>query len=197
MDKVIDYIIALTNLYGLVHKGKVIEIYNMQNADKIDYGVIQSIIINKKQYLVDKYVYIHGDYFVYLSIIVAGTFEEELRAKKGKPFYIPKKEELLKYKDSTYFEVTKEYEELLNFLKKMFFRKSRAEDLCREIQMYCQSFKAMENLPLLFEEKKIRFKNKKQLDELTRLIRDFANNTRIWQNNGYTPNELDELKGKK
>lgn len=103
----------------------------------------------------------------------------------------------MKYKDSTFFEVNKKYEELLNFLKKLFFRKSRAEDLCHEIQMYCQSFKAIENLPLLFEKKKIRFKNEKQLDELTSLIRDLANNTRAWQNNGYTPNELDELKWKK
>lgn len=194
MDRVIDYIIALTNLYGLVHKHKVIEIYNMQNADRIDDWIIQSIIQRKKHCLINSYIYIHGDYFVYLSIIVAGTFEEELRAKKGKPFYIPEKEELLKYKDSTYFEVNEEYEELLKFLKKMFLRKSKAEDLCHEIQMCCQSFRAMENLSLLFEEKKIRFRNEKKLDVFTGLIRDLANNTRIWQNNGYTPSELDELK---
>lgn len=36
MNKITDYIIALTNIYGLVHKDKVVEIYNMQNEDKID-----------------------------------------------------------------------------------------------------------------------------------------------------------------
>lgn len=91
MNKVIDYIIALTNLYGLVHKSKVIEIYNMQNADKIDEEAIQSITKNKKKYLIDKYVYAHGDYFVYLSIIVADTFEEELRVKKGNLFIYQRK----------------------------------------------------------------------------------------------------------
>ncbi|WP_156779691.1 hypothetical protein [Desulforamulus reducens] len=193
MDKVMDYIQALTNLYGVVHKDKVQEIYNQQNDDKIDDKSMEYIIKEKKDYLINhRQITVHKDYFVYLSIMVAGSyFDEELRAKEGKPYYIPEKEELLKYKDVNYFEVNKEYEELLQFLKKMFWRKSKAEDVAREIQMHCESFRAMENLHLLFEEKKIRFKNAKQADELMRLIRNLANNTRIWQNNGYTPNELD------
>ena len=36
MNKITDYIISLTHLYGLVHKDKVIEIYNMQNEEKIE-----------------------------------------------------------------------------------------------------------------------------------------------------------------
>ncbi len=44
----------------------------------------------------------------------------------------------------------------------------------------------MENIGIFFEEEKIRFKNQEQLEELMRLIRNLANNTRIWQNNGYT-----------
>ncbi|ACB86124.1 hypothetical protein [Natranaerobius thermophilus] len=41
---VLDYIISLTNLYGLVHKDKVIEIYNMQNNDQINTEIIDSIM---------------------------------------------------------------------------------------------------------------------------------------------------------
>ncbi len=96
-------------------------------------------------------------------------------------------------KNADYFEVTKEYEELLQFLRKMFWRKSKAEYLAKEIQSYCESFRAMENIHLLFEEEKIRFKSQKQAEELMRLIRNLANNTRIFQNNGYTPNELEEM----
>jgi hypothetical protein len=36
MNKITDYIISLTHLYGLVHKDKVVEIYNMQNEEKIE-----------------------------------------------------------------------------------------------------------------------------------------------------------------
>jgi hypothetical protein len=48
MDLLMDYIQALTNLYGVIHKSKVIEIYNMQNNDKIDDKPINYIIKEKK-----------------------------------------------------------------------------------------------------------------------------------------------------
>ena len=165
----------------------------MQNKDEITNQIIMIIIKEKRQCLIDKYIYIKGDYFVNIAIMVLDQFDEELDAKKGKSFYIPEKEELLKYKSLSYFEINKEYEDLLNFLKRMFFRKSKAEAICREIQMNCRSIRAMENLPLLFEEKKIRFRNTRQLENLMSLIRSLANNTRLWQNNGYTSNELSEI----
>lgn len=34
MNKLLDYIISLTHLYGLVHKDKLLEIYNLQNEAK-------------------------------------------------------------------------------------------------------------------------------------------------------------------
>lgn len=194
MDTVIKYIKALINFYGLVHKDKVVEIYNMQNKDQINDQVMQTIIKEKEEYLLNEIcISIHKNYFVYLTIMIGDYFEEELRFKKGKPFYIPEKEELLKYTDPNYFEVSKEYEELYKFVKKMFWRKSRAKKVCRGIQRYCENFRAMENLQILFEEQKIKFKSAKQADELMNLIRNLSNNTRIWQNNGYTPNELEEM----
>ncbi len=77
----------------------------------------------------------------------------------------------------------------------MVWRKSKAEHICREIQSICESSRAIKNLPLLLEELKIRFKNAGQLEELMSLIRELVNSTRIWQNNGYTPNELSEIMG--
>ena len=194
MDMVLNYIKALVKIYGLVHKDKVVEIYNMQNEDYINDQVIQTIIKEKEVYLLNEIcISIHKNYFVYLTIMVGDHFEEELKLKKGKPFYIPEKEELLKYTDPYYFEINKEYEELFKFVKKMFWRKSKAKKVCREIQSYCENYRAMENLHILFEEQKIKFKNARQTDELMSLIRNLANNTRIWQNNGYTPNELEKM----
>jgi len=33
-------------------------------------------------------------------------FDMELEQRKGKPYYVPEKEELLKYRDNLYFEIT-------------------------------------------------------------------------------------------
>ncbi len=53
----------------------------------------------------------HGDYFVSSPIWHVESFQEALETRKGKPFYIPAKKELLKYQDEDYFPVTrvKEY----------------------------------------------------------------------------------------
>lgn len=65
-----DYIQALTNLYGVVHKSKVMEIYNTQNKEKIDNKTLDYIIKEQESYLVNnRCVIIKKDYFVYLSIM--------------------------------------------------------------------------------------------------------------------------------
>ena len=37
-EAIIDYIISLTHLYGLVHRDKAAEIFNLQNEEKIEIG---------------------------------------------------------------------------------------------------------------------------------------------------------------
>ena len=46
MYKLVDYIISLTNLNGLVHKDKVLDIFNLQNEEKIDIEALNSIMRN-------------------------------------------------------------------------------------------------------------------------------------------------------
>lgn len=73
-----DYIQALTNLYGVVHKSKVIEIFNLQNEDKIDAKTMDNIIKEKKSYLINKLlVTVKKDHFVYLSIMADEKYFEE------------------------------------------------------------------------------------------------------------------------
>lgn len=194
MEKIIEYIISLTHLYGLVHKNKVVEIFNQQNEEKVELDFIETIIKEKRQFLLnDEYITIHNNYFVYISIMVSDNFLKELELRKNKPYYTPYKDELLKYIDINYFEVNKEYEELLDFLKKIYWRKTKAEKVCREIKYICKSLKSIENLPLFIEKWKVPMKNQKQLDEFIRLVTDLANNTRVWENNGFTPNELEKI----
>ena len=44
MSQLTQYIIALTNLYGMVHKDKVAEIYNSQNEDQISLADIEALL---------------------------------------------------------------------------------------------------------------------------------------------------------
>ena len=136
----LDYAISLTHLYGLVHNNKVLEIYNMQNDDKVNKEDLAAIIEVAPRELSDNFVEIYADYFVAESILEFDEFDEQLGQRKGKPFYIPEKEELLKYKDDLYFEVNKEYQALLSYITKNIFDgdEYKAEMLCEDVQGICQ-----------------------------------------------------------
>jgi len=99
MNKITDYIISLTHLYGLVYKDKVVEIYNMQNEDEIE--KIDTVRLKADNTSIDfselnnNFVEVFNDYFVHETIMEFDEFDEHLKKCAGKPFYIPEQEELL------------------------------------------------------------------------------------------------------
>jgi len=193
-ELLIDYIISLTHLYGLVHKDKVLEIYNLQNENKVDEQAIIDIMKEDPQELKDNYIEIYKDYFVNDSILEFRDFDELLRQKEGKPYYIPDKEELLKYKDDTYFEVNEQYNALKDYIAKNLMEGDdhKAEVLCDDIQGRCQFGFAINEIIDAFNERNISFEGEGQLNEVLQLVMDLKNNTRIWENNGHTPQEIFE-----
>lgn len=191
MNLIDEYIISLSSLYGLVHKEKVVEIYNMQNENEITLSHLELIMENNEDMLESHFVYVEGNYFVHETIIAFDEFDLYITQKMGKPYYIPDKKELLKYKDQFYFEKPKEYWILVDYITRELVEndKQRAEEVSEDIQGLCQSEASpvvvLENISRLIE-----FKDEKQISELMNLIMNLSNNTRIWANNGYTPNEL-------
>lgn len=57
MNLITDYIISLSSLYGLVHKEKVAEIYNMKNEEEITLTQIERIMENEQAMLEKHFVY--------------------------------------------------------------------------------------------------------------------------------------------
>ncbi|MGF7185306.1 hypothetical protein GGQ84_001392 [Desulfitispora alkaliphila] len=191
---IIDYAISLTHLYGLVHKDKVVEIYNSQNEDKIDGQAISDIMKEVPKELKDNFVEIHKDYFVAESILEFRDFDEQLRQSKGKPYYIPEKMELLKYKDELYFEENKQYKALKFYLAKNLLDGDdyKAEMLSEDIQGVCQFGFSVNKIFDIFNNRNVNFKSEEQVNEVMQLVMDLANNTRLWENNGHTPQEIFE-----
>jgi hypothetical protein len=198
MNRITDYIISLTHLYGLVHKDKVLEIYNIQNEKKIE--EIDTVRLKADGIdidfaeLIKNFVEVFNDYFVHETILEFDDFHRQLKQREGKPFYIPEQKELLKYKDDNYFEINKEYNELLNYVTINLFNGNewRAEMLVEDIQGYCQQDFSPNAIFELFNTREISFKDEKQVNKVMQLVMNLANNTRIWENNGHTPNEIFE-----
>ena len=120
MDKVKNYIIALTNLYGQVPASKVAEIYNSQNETNITH---QDIAAYLEEDLSQGYVYSYKEYFVHETIMEFDLFRKIRKEQKGKPYYIPDQEELLKYTDMDYYEKPDSYRKLEQHLTKHHFPK--------------------------------------------------------------------------
>jgi hypothetical protein len=191
-ETIIDYIISLTHLYGLVHKENAAEIFNLQNEEKIDVTVLNDIMNDPPEDLDKNFVEINGDYFVHEAIMEFDEFNEQIISRHGKPFYIPARDELLKYKEDSYFEVTKQYRALLRYVSIHFFDgdELKAEMLCEEVQGICQFNFSLQEIFEVFNTRGVVFESEKQVNEVVKLIMELANNTRLWENNGYTPKEL-------
>ncbi|MEA1975744.1 MAG: hypothetical protein U9N10_09450 [Bacillota bacterium] len=192
MDLIKKYIKSLTNLYGQVSVKKVIAIYNEQNDDQITVDNLQNYFDADMS---RDYVYYYKKHFVHETIMMFNEFRKRRRRKKDKPYYVPEKRELLKYSDIHYYEKSKVYHELYNYFLKHFYPddEENAEMLCQNIVSECREGLEFENIIAHFNLIEITFKNKEELNKILALTVELSNNLRIWENNGFTPNEMDKL----
>lgn len=192
MEKLKQYIIALTNLYGQVPASKVAEIYSSQNEDEISIKDVESYF---NEDLSRDYVYAYKEHFVHETIMEFKDFKSMLQKKADKPYYIPEKEELLKYSDMKYYEKPIQYHNLIQYVKNNFFANDseKAESLCENILWKCKDdFKPQEAFEL-FNVFGVNFKDMNQVNEVLKFIMDLSNNIRLWENNGHTPDEIFNL----
>jgi len=194
MEKLKQYIIALTNLYGMVHKDLVVEIHNSQNDKKVSKVDVELAINNSLKELEDEFVYIHENYFVHEAIMEYDEFQIMLSKKANKPHYVPNKNELLKYVDEMYIDKNKEYKSLVNYVNENFFDGDieEAEEFCEDIYGICQFDFEIQEVFNTFTYRDISFKDMEQTNDVLQLVMDLSNNIRIWENNGFTPQEIFE-----
>lgn len=191
MNQLREYIVSLTNLYGMVHKDVVLEIFNSQNKEKISLGDVENLLKKPMKNLEGASVYPFDNYFVQDRILVNGGFDLLLEKKAGKPHYVPEKLELLKYMDNLYFEKSKQYKALLKYTNKHFFKdeEEKAEWLCEDIYDICHAGPDLKNLLETYSDRVGGFKDMAQAEEVLHLIVKLSNNVRRWEHNGYTSQE--------
>lgn len=99
----------------------------------------------------------------------------------------------MKYEDITYFEEIPEYIKLRDHVRKLYWRRSKADEITGILRGTCTNSNALKDLDLILAEYDVKVKNDKQAEELLELIMDLANNTRMGENNGHTRLELIEM----
>lgn len=191
LQLILQYINASANLYGICPQGKVIEIFNSQNKCQLTenefYDVYVKISSRTQTWYLERGDVIN-DYFGYDN-----KDEEDalLERVKDKPYYIPDKQEFLKYSESDYFESTLQLASLHKYISQHLCKdKLLVDSLVDDIQLVCSMEEPLAVIMSEFERRNIRFNKREQLQAIIPLIVDVYNHTRIWSNRGHTPVEL-------
>ncbi|ETA80156.1 YecA family protein [Youngiibacter fragilis] len=191
--KALDYYAkAAVNLYGVISRNELVEIFNGQNSYKTTdeelYILLLPLVLKDKWYGFYKEYIVHYWFF--------DDFEEAdylLENQKGKPRYIPDKDEFLNYVVEGYAD-NDHWWNVQRFMGAAFgFSKNIMEGF-QEVKSYITYGNGISELNSIFERHHIAFSSEGQIKEFICLIMQAKNNTRIWENNGYTPSELHEIR---
>lgn len=188
MDKylLLDYIRATTSLYGIVSPQRIVKIYNEQNEDNID----PEDLVQFTDMTGEFFEYFEGS-FVHEAVFLGDGFFQLKADQAGKPYYVPPKEELLRYADGSYMEKPEEYQQLYEYIADSIVSVPEVVDgLMGDIQLACALDFSIESVLDEFLRRHITFENDTHIMDTARLTIDLANNTRIWENRGHTPNEI-------
>lgn len=195
-ELVCSYCDAAINLYGICSDEKIIEIINNQNNFNMDIEELKEVLDSS---------YLDIDYsngFIFEKLFAFGTesfllteYLKNLLNKQGdKPYYVPEKNEFIKYEDVSYFEKNKEYENLYDyFYEKRNCEEELAEMICNYIHENCTRGINIDELFKKIYTLGITFNNEKEVKECFDLIIQLNNNTRMKENRGYTPAEIGRL----
>lgn len=188
---VLDYIHALTNLYGFFTPDKLLDIFNGQNAaEPLSEQELKAYL---EQFLSRQQKFeIESGYIMELGLgDEEGELELLVEQTQGKPHYVPDKNELLKYADDNYFEMTPQLEELKKYILTHLTNDVEMVDyLIDDIQFTCSMELPLQEVMNEFERRNLQFEDAKQVERMVGLLTEVRNHTRVWSNCGHTPIEL-------
>lgn len=201
------YFDAMAQFYGVIPLRKALEIINAQNDEPIsekDFTAFAEIVRHEEHFyriLGENEIYSDGKSpdpldreLVEESLyeVDLNDYDEMIDAQKGKPYYIPRKEELLKYADDCYFEQTLQSRALRTYFRRQKgLTRAQAEEFVEELQLFASSGEndfeeVMDDIIRMG----MRFENELDVNEFLRLYADMSNHTRMAMNRGHTPEEL-------
>lgn len=137
-------------------------------------------------------------YCVWGKYLVDSEFEEDdfedveyyAETAASKPRYMPPKTELLRYADWDYYEHTPQVRALQSYLTTFIMDDpEEVQAFVDEIHSLCMQGEGVKGCFDLLNENEISL-SFQEVEELTQLVMNMQNNTRIWLNNGHTPAEL-------
>ena len=207
----IDYLLSASNFYGLVPADMVHSMYCRNNPavtpdSFFRVGIYMSEAENARVFMLDK----RGErvtddqrtgdvrYLAEYTVDDQDTFRYILEEQRGKPWYIPPQEELLRYRDEYYVEQTAEYHRLKEYIMAQGLSVEQAEDRMRDLYFHAKYNGGLtDDLIELMEKHQLMPESSEKMNRLLALYSSFYNNTRLSLNCGHRPAEMFNDAGKK
>ncbi|QMS84513.1 SEC-C metal-binding domain-containing protein [Candidatus Xianfuyuplasma coldseepsis] len=189
MNDITKYVIAATNLYGMVTLDKVVEVYryhhdnHIPSAEPIDQDLLEK-----------HHMYYDGEYFYTeaMSMNTEQEWQQEKQTKRNKPYYIPTQDELLFYIDNEY-EENDAYFDLLEFIETIEENEVKVINVCYEIRGMAALAVPYQRLLNIANEYDIIFPSDQDFKTYATLVKQVHQHTRRWNLNGYTLAEYNQL----
>lgn len=200
-----SYFDAAGNLYARISLQKLFDIYNDQNPsvsqedfleaayviahEPNHYAILQRNVFHDElplsdpmdQELIAEYLYALGD----------DEYYELEQAQEGKPWYIPSREEFLKYTNDFYHEETSQLQALTNFLQNT-QRKLHCppQEIADEIHGLLEMDARLTDIVDDVHRLGVRFQDPQNFQLFIRLCLNLSHHTRRHSHRGHTPAEL-------
>ncbi|GIP50384.1 zinc chelation protein SecC [Paenibacillus sp. J53TS2] len=188
-----NYLMSAINLYGIIAPAKLVEIINAQNGGE---SISEEELLQQLESFLqrtDQYFELRKGYIASLDM-EDKEFEDLVDKVQGKPHFVPDQQELFKYADHDYFEITPQLTALREFVTKEFrLDPESAEYLVDDIQLSCSMEASLQDLLYEFERRDLDFTSQQQAQQTVALITDVYDHTRMWSNAGHTLDELRQM----
>lgn len=194
-----QYAVACVNLYEIIEIPKFLAIIREQTRQKITEEEVKAWCKVREECR-GNVLYFYQDGYLMLetygenSFGVQEDYEQMLEKQKGKPYYVPPKDELLKYEDTIYAEENTAFHNMLSFLTKQNkWKMEDVYDICAEVQLDIRSQMTHEEVMDECAAMGIVFDTSQQEEEFHQQLLKMFDQTRLPENRGHTTEELRDL----
>lgn len=196
--KLHKYTLSAIHLYGIVSVEQFKALYEKYEEEQLDINAYIAWL-NTHTTTEKPYKYVDG-YVVAecLCIFEMAGFKDLLKNTEGKEYYVPSKEEFMRYSDENYYVHTLHIERLKTHLKTVYkLEDKKAEeavfDLCLGQQITTRSGgHTLQHTLTNWSDMGVTPRTKEEVNKLVSFMIKVMNSTRVWLQRGFT---IDEVNG--
>ena len=192
-SKLDKYATAAVNLYGIIRRNDFVKIFNAQNREQTNTNEVYTLLL--PHVLKDGKYWFYENYIVHYALLYDPECILSLKKVQNiKQRYLPPKEQFLlfeseEYDDNSYWEDAKMF--LIDN-----FGYDKGTDVMNDfakIRKFIPHMPVLEEMHAILERHKVPFDGEEQLQKFIDPFTVAVNNSRTWENKGYTPIEVEAL----